>query len=165
MWVKALSPVIKNRTDKFLRILNSEFEFMPDDYSIGKNCKGCEFRATDTDNRDGFKECWGVMADESPHIFDLFYGGGIGHYTKGFYYDELIQQKKVSLFDIDVERLKKGDGEIGSRAIRQIMQIEFTKQNKEWISDNLKSELNNWQYPLHFIDFETCTGAIPYIKE
>lgn len=160
--VVKLSPVIQNRIAKFLRILNSDFVYETDDYKIDKNCKSCEYKAGEADLRDGFKECWGEMADVSPHIFDLYYGGGIGHYTKGFYYDELIAQKKVSLYDIDSERLKKTDGEYGSRAIRQILQIDNTRKNEEWHSDSIKSSLESWQYPLHFIDFETYTGAIPY---
>jgi hypothetical protein len=162
--VTALSDVIKNRSNQLLRILNTDFTFIAGDYSIDKNCKDCEYRATTPTDKDGYKECWGQMADITPNIFDLYYGGGIGHHTKGYYYDELIQQKKVSLFDIDKERLKKSDGELGSRGLRQLMQIEFTRQKKEWISDTLSSELDKWQYPLYFIDFETYIGAIPYHK-
>lgn len=157
-----LSPVIQNRIAKFLRILNSDFQYEVDDYTIDKNCKGCEFRASEADPRDGFKECWGEMAEVTPHIFDLYFGGGIGHYTKGYYYDELIAQKKVCLYDIDPERLKKADGQYGSRGIRQLLQIDNTRKNEEWHSDSIKSSLESWQYPLHFIDFETYTGAIPY---
>jgi len=160
-----LTPVIQNRIAKFLRILNSDFQYESDDYTIDKNCKSCEFRASEADPRDGFKECWGEMAEVTPHIFDLYYGGGIGHYTKSFYYDELIAQKKVSLYDIDSERLKKTDGEYGSRAIRQLLQIDNTRKNEEWYSDSIKLSLESWQYPLHFIDFETYTGAIPYHRE
>ena len=157
-----LSPVIQNRITKFLRILNSDFQYESNDYSIGKNCKSCEYRASEADKRDGFKECWGEMAEVTPHIFDLYFGGGIGHYTKGYYYDELIAQKKVCLYDIDSERLKKTDGQYGSRGIRQLLQIDNTRKNQEWHSDSIKSSLESWQYPLHFIDFETYTGAIPY---
>ena len=162
--IKELSGVIKNRSNKFLRIINSDFSYEPGDYTINKSCKGCEYRANDTEVKNGYNECWGDMANVNPNIFDLYYGGGIGHYTKGFYYDELIQQKKVSLYDIDLDRLKNAKGELGSRAQRQITQINFTRENKEWLSTELKSELNNWQYPLYFIDFETYTGAIPYHK-
>ena len=29
---------------------------------------------------------------------------------------------------------------------------------------NLKSEIESWKFPLHFIDFETCTSALPFTK-
>lgn len=162
--VSELSTVIKNRSKQFLRILNSDFEYQSGDYEINKNCKGCEFRASKDNDKDGFNECFGEMAKVNPNIFELYYGGGIGSVRNGFYFDELIKKKKFSLYDIDLNELKKANGEYGSRATRQLIQIDNTKKNEEWISNNLKSELNSWQYPLHFIDFETYAGAIPYHK-
>ena len=38
---------------------------------ISKKCKGCEYHASDRDDRDGFRECWGKLADEEFHILDL----------------------------------------------------------------------------------------------
>lgn len=38
------------------------------------------------------------------------------------------------------------------------------EKSTEWISDELRRELRNWQYPLHFIDFETSRMALPYHK-
>jgi len=76
----------------------------------------------------------------------------------------LINQEKVSFWDIDVESFKNIKGELGSRGQRQFIQYENTKSNKEWISDELSNELQKLKYPLHFIDFETYRGAIPHHK-
>ena len=44
------------------------------------------------------------------------------------------------------------------------MQINNTKNKTEWFSPDLKSCIKDFKYPLHFIDFETYTGAIPFHK-
>jgi hypothetical protein len=152
---------INLRASTFLRILNNGIT--KDDYSINKGCKECEFNIPDKD-KNGYKECLGNSAYTVPHIFDLYYGGSIGHYTKGFYFDELITEGKTNLFDIDPMRLKNAKGKIGSRGARQIIQIENTRNNKEWISNELQSFTTKFKYPLHFIDFETYTGALPFHK-
>ena len=94
----------------------------------------------------------------------MYFGGAIGHYTSGYYLDELITGKKVSFWDLDPERFKNKKGELGSRGQRQLIQYENTKAGKEWFGDGLKSALKELKYPLHFIDFETYLGAIPHHK-
>ena len=162
--VDELMPVIENRSEQFLRILNDDFVFAEGDYVIDKTCKDCEYRAEQGEERNGYDECWGDMSATDPHIFDLFYGGAIGSARKGYYLDELIGQKKVALNSIDRERLRNANGDYGRRAIRQLIQLEYTEKNSEWVSNELDGILASWQYPLHFIDFETYTGAIPYHK-
>ena len=123
---------------------------------LTKECKECEYRANHEDTRDGFRECWGPLADVKPHIFDLYHMGTLGNYKLA---NELISQGKVSMYDIPYEKLT---GE--SRGKRQKIQVENTRLNKEWVSENLKSELQKFEYPLYFIDFETCNPAIPLHK-
>ncbi len=130
-------------------------------YWITKNCKTCEFQ-TQKETLNGFVECWGEMANTDPHIFDLYYGGAIGSTSNGFYLDELIAEGKSSLFDIEKEKLKNAKGVYGSRGERQMKQLEFTKRREEWKSDELRNMRGRFSYPLHFIDFETYLGAIPF---
>lgn len=144
----------------FLDILKNGIK--EEQYSINKNCKSCEFNLGDEKERNGHRECWKELKDVSPNIFDLYYGGSIGNAKSGWYLDELVSQKKVSLFDIDIERLKNKSGDFGSRGQRQLIQIQYTKTKTEWISDDLFIELEKLRYPLHFIDFETYMGAIPH---
>lgn len=157
--IEQMQANIKQRASNFIRILNNGIQ--PIDYQINKGCKACEFNTPETE-KNGFKECWGSLAYTEPNIFDLYYGGAIGHYTKGYYLDELIADKKTSIFDIDLERLKNKQGELGSRALRQTIQIQNTRTNSEWISPELKSTIDKLKYPIHFIDFETYTGALPF---
>lgn len=157
--VEGMQNDINQRASGFLRILNKGIT--NEDYRINKGCKSCEFNTPDKD-KNGYKECWGNLAYTEPNIFDLYYGGSIGHHTKGYYFDELIAEGKTNLFDVEPERLKNSKGELGSRGTRQLIQIENTRNNTEWISNELKSLANNLKYPLHFIDFETYTGALPF---
>jgi hypothetical protein len=157
--VNKIREVIGNRADQLIEILNDQSA--EGKFSINKNCKSCEFR-TPGETLNGFNECWGEMANAEPHIFDLYYGGAIGSTKNGFYLDELIQNGRASLNDIDTERLKNTKGEVGSRGVRQIIQLQYTKNNEEWVSNNLKSIADNFKYPLHFVDFETYLGAIPF---
>ena len=154
-----IQDLIKNRANNFIRILNEGIKDI--DYSINKNCKACEFKC-EGNSKNGFKECWGILADPDPHIFDLYYGGSIKNEEKQPYLDELISQSKTSLFEVVPERLKNKKGEVGIRAERQIIQLKYTEENKEWVSNELESVLKGYQYPLHFIDFETYTGALPF---
>jgi hypothetical protein len=156
-----LQPMIIEKTNNFLRILNDGIS--DTDYKISKGCKGCEFNTPEKE-KNGYKECWGEIGYKTNHLFDLYYGGTIKNQDKQIYIDELIDQRKTDLFDIDVEMLKNPKGEIGKRAERQVIQIKNTKENKEWISEALNPFMNGLQYPLHFIDFETYTGAVPYHK-
>jgi Holliday junction resolvase-like predicted endonuclease len=157
--VNKIRDVIGNRADQLIEIMNDQSA--EGKFSINKNCKSCEFR-TPGENLNGFRECWGEMADADPHIFDLYYGGAIGTAKNGFYLDELIQNGKTSLDDIETARLQNAKGELGSRGTRQTIQLEYTKRNEEWISEDLKNKTGNFKYGLHFVDFETYLGAIPF---
>lgn len=159
--VLEIQPSIMAKANQFLRIL--ENGILESDYCISKKCKSCEFNSGEV-LPNGYVECWGNKANTKPHVFDLYYGGGIGHYTSGFYLDELIASSKTSLYDYEFERLKNKDGELGVRAQRQTLQINQTKLNEEWFSESLKSLASTFEYPLHFIDFETYTGALPFYQ-
>ncbi len=158
--VNDMMELIQNRSNLFLDILQNGIK--PEHFTLNKNCKGCEFNLGMEETKNGYRECWQELTDIDPHIFDLYYGGAIGHYKSGWYLDELIGKKKVSFWDLDPERFKDSKGKLGSRGQRQLLQFENTKAKKEWISPDLENALKGLKYPLHFIDFETYLGAIPH---
>ena len=143
----------KDNLGAFIESIKNNNKIEP---QLTKECKGCEYRANHKDSRDGFKECWKELADIEPHILDLYYMGALGNNKLA---NELISQGKVSMYDIPYEKLT---GE--SRGRRQKIQVENTRLKKEWTSENLKNELQTFEYPLYFIDFETCNPAIPLHK-
>ena len=125
---------------------------------LSKDCFKCEYTATDEKHsKSGFQECWKDYKPVKHHIKDLYHIGTIGGY-KNPLANQLIDLKKISLFDIPMEALS------GKRGERQIIQIEHTKKNEEWISEDAKAIINQWKYPLHFIDFENTITALPFHK-
>lgn len=152
---------IRARANGFIKIL--EKGISPNDYEIGRGCKACEFYVEGA-KKHGFAECWEGLTS-MPSIFDLYKGGTIKANTEyDKYWDELIAEKKLSFEDLEPERFKNAKGELGANGIRQSIQYQHTLANTEWISEELTSIVKNIKYPLHFIDFETYTGAVPFHK-
>lgn len=76
--------------------------------------------------------------------------------------NRLVREGRVELFDVSRGSLVKTDGTVGEINRRQLIQIDHTRDNTEWISEELPAILRSFRYPLHFIDFETTALAIPY---
>ncbi len=126
---------------------------------LGSKCRDCEYRNIGS-LRNGFAECWGVLAAGDPHIVDL-YGAGLladasGNSKEGFNW--LIKNGISKLVEIPPKIIDQNK----STGKRQIRQLECTKTGAEWIDPLLKNELEACEYPLHFVDFETSRLAVPY---
>ncbi len=119
-------------------------------------CKDCEYRVAEDEAPNGFRECWGELADPKPHLLDLYHGGTVKAVN------ELISSGKAGLFDLSESVLGKKNGSMGTIASRQLIQMRHTKDNTEWIDPALGNILASHSYPLHFIDFETSALAVPY---
>jgi hypothetical protein len=156
--VQELMPDVKDRVEEYVASLHPELR--KTEPAISLHCRDCEYRASADDGRDGSRECWGALADVTPHMLDMYAVGQIGGNGAPLA-NTLIQQGKVSLFDIPVERLVKRDGTVGERNKRQLIQLRHTRSNTEWVSDRLPQILRSFAYPLHFVDFETSALAVP----
>lgn len=134
-------------------------------------CKHCEFRTTIEEKEDGldsgFEYCFKKQHDwkeedfERPNIFEI----GNLYYRRGM---EFLEKNTLFMADIAQEdlKLKKAEGKLSSTE-RQWLQIEKAVKNDNSIYVNkagLKSEMDSWVFPLHFIDFETSTSALPFHK-
>jgi len=133
------------------------------DVPLSVNCRSCEYRAEPgaADARDGFKECWGPLADASPHILDMYHVSGIGG-RGGPVVNGLVSRGFTALADLDETDLAKADGSVGPLALRQRLQREYALRGEESIGEELPRLLRSHGYPLHFIDFETSRVAVPY---
>jgi hypothetical protein len=131
---------------------------------VSKACKDCEFRIDAPGKKNGFNECWknayGLRDDElsEPFVFDIWNFRGA---------EKLIDQDKVLLCDIDKEDISIRESDDGSLSpsARQWLQIEkYQNQDETPYLDlaGLKIEFDQFNYPLHMIDFECCTTAIPF---
>ncbi len=151
--VDELTPEVSSAADEFCQSMNPLTKIP---VSISFGCKDCEYRISENEEPNGFRECWGELADSKPHILELYYGGTV----KGV--NDLISEGKAGLFDLPETAVAKKDGSTGARANRQLIQMRCTKDNIEWIDPALGEILASHTYPLHFIDFETSALAVPY---
>ena len=134
-----------------------------------RTCKSCEFRASDEEEADGkvsgFKECWTAELKWAPDDFKsqtLFDVNSL-HYQRA---DKLIGEGRIKITDITIVDFTIKPAEKGlSQSQRQWLQIEKA-QNGDTVpfidKIGLKTEMAGWKFPLHFIDFETATPAIPF---
>lgn len=150
------------------------------DTPIGKACIGCPFYVTAQNTEspmDGRHECLSKMAHYTdsdfsrPSVFELN-GTGI---RRG----EIIQHGTYFLDQIDesVIKVEPGNGCL-STTDRKWLHIGMALNNKGILSrfahnihdgayidiDGLRQEMDSWTYPLHMIDFETTTVALPFYK-
>lgn len=130
-------------------------------------CHKCEFQTLDTDPanmKSGYKECWSECLDwneedfEDPTIFDIW------NFRRK---EQLIRVNRLKMSEVRKTDISPdSDSQLGlSPSQRQWLQIEKVQNldSEPWIDkDNLRMEINNWVFPLHFIDFETTSVAIPF---
>lgn len=132
---------------------------------VGTQCKTCQFRLPSDRNeagqlvaaskKSGMDECWGKVVGRGydpaqTKIIDLW------NYRQA---DERIRERKFFLRDLSREDLGTG-----KRADRQWLQIEKAQRRdiSPWMDNGgLHTEMTQWTYPLHFIDFETSRMALP----
>lgn len=133
-------------------ILNNEKIITP----ISIKCNSCEYNIEDS-SKSGFIECWGSLSKPNPHILELGQLGNVNNHS-GKTIDELISKGKTSLFDIPLECVFKEKPYYNDRPFYQL------KVDKEFLLNGFNDAIDNIQYPLHFIDFETCTMAVPFHK-
>lgn len=129
-------------------------------------CKDCEFKSSDDKLKSGFKECfikqfhWGDQDFDKPNIFDIFdFRKGHKIFAEGIFYKDELTQEKIDL---------KTDPKKLTNSHRQWLQIEKEVNNDNSIyvdKVGLKETMDEWTFPLHFIDFETSAVALPFNKD
>ncbi|WP_339704760.1 DUF2779 domain-containing protein [uncultured Kriegella sp.] len=134
---------------------------------VNVKCKNCEFYTVDDNNlKSGYIECWTEQLNVSketiinePKVYE------VGNFKSA---SKLIERGTYLMKDIeedDITVLPKPYGL--SISERQWLQISKVKErdNTPYIDiDGLKLVMSSWKFPLHFIDFETSTVAIPFNK-
>tara|TARA_B100000674_G_scaffold220221_1_gene180473 strand:- start:984 stop:2945 length:1962 start_codon:yes stop_codon:yes gene_type:complete len=132
-------------------------------------CKGCEFRTTPEQEKEGlksgFKECWkkqkgwGEPQFSQPSIFE------VGNFRRGA---KLFEEDKILMRELVQEDVGNKQ-EKGRMSLQQRQWIQIDKElsgdttEEVWL-DELKEEMDSWIYPLNFIDFETSAVALPFSK-
>ena len=162
------------------RMANDYCSHKKSDCIIGSKCFSCQFhkKTTDSDKMlDGYCECWKEKAGFDPSkakralIQDLN-----GQYIKK---DAYIKGLKFFMDELTEDDLKKQSGKAHDgldHYEKKWLQIGIATQNEEILNDfqsdmvgdvyldieGIKKEMQTWQFPLHFIDFETSAVALPF---
>ena len=136
----------------------------------GSQCGKCEFKTRPGDTQQsGFYECWGKKYGLSPSQIDEGTVLDI-YYLNATVKDRLIRDARVRLRPevVGTDAIKvKDEGPHLSLSERQWMQVNGIPPAENlggiWLADGVMREaMRTWQYPYHFIDFETSTVAIPF---
>jgi hypothetical protein len=131
-------------------------------------CKGCEFKTTAEQEQQGllsgFKHCftkqhqWTAAEFSKPNAMQVW----------GFRGKNLMEENRLLMEQLteDDFNIKPVAGRM-STTERQWIQVEKATSNDTSIhveKEELKQEMDQWVFPLHFIDFETSTVALPFTK-
>lgn len=145
--------------------LNEEFPGWPTHYS---SCKNCEFKLNherkSKGNLCGFTNCMEQLHRiprdkmDSPTIFEIWNFRGQKHLEEGTIFQSQLSKK-------DFDTISKGNHLTSNQ--RRWLQIEksINGSNQPFVKTNgLVKEMDLWEFPLHFIDFETSAVALPFTK-
>lgn len=134
------------------------------------SCADCEFKTpaypTPDGPRSGFHQCWQSALGWSP---DDFARGSVLDLWNFRRKGELMQSGVFHIDQVSPEHLKHVDiapDVLGMKTSHR----QWYQCRMGWPGggdfylnrDGLTLEMQRWTYPLHFIDFETSTPAIPY---
>jgi len=155
--VAAAAAKFESRLDEPLSVHSVEIQ-------RGSKCWKCEFRVDEAAPKNGFAECWGVLAEPKPHMLELFSIGTAKALDRSSLADWMVGQQKASLFEIPEDCLVMKDGTVGATAERQLRQIEYTRRREVFVSPDLRRKLEELEGRMHLIDFETSRLALPYHK-
>lgn len=142
------------------------------DYELKFNiCKKCEFKKDDKKPHldSGFENCfqrklnWTEDDFKAPNAFEI----GKLHHTKFSLFNELQLLKLTDISDELLRPKSKSKPVLKGMTTydRQLIQKHKSlgKETTPYIlKEALRSEMENWKYPLNFIDFEASTVALPF---
>ncbi len=142
---------------------------------VGSKCSGCEFHTNKDEGsanlKSGMKECWVSQTpltekqfDEEDLVLELWSGKGgspVKKLTDTNIY--LLKDSERTHFD---SKLTDGIDELTSHQRReiQIQKLRAKDATPHLELNGLKAEMGKWQYPYHFIDFETSAMPMPWHK-
>ncbi len=135
---------------------------------LQKNCANCEFRESlGGPLKSGFHECLKQSAGLTPSEVDQGTVLDIWNYRNK---DALIAHGIIRLNQVRDDDVNiKSDRDGLSSSQRQWLQIrgipaEDDKGGFYFDAEYFRAQMRRWRYPLHMIDFETCTVALPFFK-
>lgn len=148
-------------------------------HGVSKACKSCQFRAPpESSQLSGLHECWrdaivqglldgGRKLDtrDEPLSIDLW-GGVSGGSSLA---DIVIKHRRAFLADIQESDIQPKSGYKGqgmSPLERRMLQVEGANQHadKYLLNEERLKQMDQWEWPLHMIDFETSAPSLPFFN-
>lgn len=158
----------------------SGIQFLKETYQSGNypnwpttysSCKNCEFKATreqvDSGLKSGFHDCmgkqhgWTTSDFDTPSVFQIW--NFKGKSIESIFNENRLRMNQLTEDDFKVER---SPSEITASERRWIQVEKAISGDRDiyCLKEELKNEMANWKFPLHFIDFETSGVALPFTK-
>ncbi|MDC3309419.1 DUF2779 domain-containing protein [bacterium] len=134
---------------------------------LGTHCGQCEFLCSNDEKllgkKDGRSECFKLKLGIEPSVFEKPTIFNLWNFRekKKFINEGIIQLSDLNEGDVNPSPNDRGL----SNSERQWIQVQKAKDNDDTVyldHKGLRSEMDSWVYPLHFIDFETTMAAIPF---
>lgn len=136
--------------------------------TIGAQCARCEFRAdlAATGLRSGLHECWQEATGLTPDDFER---GTVLDLYRSNQKQALINQGVYRLSDVPPDIIRRWRAEkpgltLGERQLMQVTGHRLGPRGYYFDAGLLRDEMQHWNFPLHFIDFETTRLAVPFFK-
>jgi hypothetical protein len=143
--------------------INNYYPNWPTQFSA---CKKCEFKndakSQENQKKSGFEHCfktqfnWSEIDFNRPNIFNVWNLKNPKLMEQGILFKDQLTRE-------DIKYKEKSDHLDPTQ--RQWLQIEKerNKDLSEFVyTEALKLAIDSWQFPLHFIDFETSTVPLPF---
>lgn len=133
-------------------------------------CIDCEFAINKRSHMTGLKsgrdECWSEILDWSETDFKrplAFEINGLSKTKKEtLLYERRLHIDQVNENDINPTKNDKPGLSLSQRQWMQVRKSIEGDNDSYFDRDGMHNEIATWQFPLHFIDFETCRPAIPF---
>lgn len=150
---------------------------------LGKKCRDCQFYKTPDSpehQKSGFIECWKKMTpltdDEinQPLVLEIW-NGGAGQRSfsqelieKGIYLLKNVSEEHLQPESTTAKAIPKSNPLPGlsklERRIEQINRVKNKSIESYFDKKGIHAEMDQWEGPLHMIDFETSMVALPFHK-
>jgi hypothetical protein len=145
--------------------VDDEFANIPVSYS---KCRKCEFTKSNQGDvgLSGLEHCFGHQQVckpvdlYSPNIFDVW--------SLGLEGQRLLEERKILLSQVEEVDLKGENSEDQltpfARKWTQISKVQQDDQSAFVMKTPLMTVMSEWNFPYHFIDFETSAVALPFMS-
>jgi len=134
---------------------------------VGAHCFFCEFKSNDPSKKSGFNECWKHWYSLTDEQLQKPMISSIWNFRKK---DTLLEEGIMFLEDVNMEHIgdikPQKDGTL-SNTERQWLQVQKVQENDDSVyfdHSGMKTLMDSFTYPLHFIDFETSMAAVPFYE-